>query len=132
MPRSTNAMPARRSRWGGWRTGFPSGWDMAGPSKVGVLRRRLCVAPMNDAEHHRNKEKCGDGGEEKAADHGTAERRILLATIAQAEGHGQHSDDHCEGRHQHRSQPDETGLESSLRRIPDLVELLTRETDHQH
>src|ERR1700704_3494937 len=80
MARSANMPPTRRSRRGAGRPGFRSGWDM-GSSKVGFRHRFWAVVPVNNAEHHRDEEKSGDGGEDQAADHGAAERRILFATF---------------------------------------------------
>ena len=58
-----------------------SGWDM-GCSEVGLRRRLGAVVPVNDAEHHRDEEQRRDGGEDQAADHGAAERRVLLTAFA--------------------------------------------------
>src|SRR5882724_13051225 len=93
MARSAHIPPARRSRCGTGRPGFRSGWDI-GSSEVGFGLRFWAVVPVNNAEHHRDKEKRGDGGEDQAADHGAAERRILLAAFAEAERHRQHADHH--------------------------------------
>src|SRR3954451_19751001 len=46
------------------------------------------------AEHHGNEHQRGEGCKDQAADHGAAERRILLATLAEPQGHGRHADDH--------------------------------------
>src|SRR5260221_1732661 len=72
MARSANTTPARRNRRGTGRPGLRSGWDIA-CSKVGFRHRFGAVVPVNNAEHHRDEEQRGDGGEDQAADHGTAE-----------------------------------------------------------
>jgi hypothetical protein len=41
-----------------------------------------------------------------AADHGSREWSVLLATLAQTESHGQHADDHCKARHDDGAQDD--------------------------
>src|SRR5579862_2988899 len=79
---SMTALPSNRRR----RKGRPvsgSGWDMDF-SSAGLRRRLWAVAPVNNAEHDRDKEQCGNGGKDQAADHRTAERRILLAPLTQA------------------------------------------------
>src|SRR3954454_20679210 len=62
------------------------------------------------AEHHGNKHQRGEGCKDQAADHGAAERRVLLAALAEPKGHGRHADDHGERGHQHRAEPDEAGF----------------------
>src|SRR5690606_3114092 len=52
------------------------------------------VASMDDAEHDRDENQGGDGGEDQAADDGAAQRRILFAAFAKAERHRRHADDH--------------------------------------
>src|SRR5882672_10432559 len=91
MARSANAPPTRRSRRGTGRPGFRSGWDI-GSSEVGFRLRFWAVVPVNNAEHHRDKEKRRDSGEDQAADHGAAERRILLAAFTHTQRHRQHAD----------------------------------------
>src|ERR1700736_7088129 len=69
--RSPNTPPARRSRRGTGRPGFRSGWDI-GSSEGGLRLRFWAVVPVNNAEHHRDEEQRGDGGEDQAADYGAA------------------------------------------------------------
>src|SRR6266478_4673741 len=52
-------------------------------------------------KNHRNKHQRRRRGEDQPADHGTAERRVLLAAVAKAERHRRHADDHRKRRHQH-------------------------------
>src|ERR1700732_1376553 len=54
-------------------------------------------------KYHGNKHQGCDGGKDQAADHGAAERRVLLAALAEAERHRQHADNHGQRRHQHRT-----------------------------
>src|SRR6266851_6335570 len=54
----------------------------------------------------RDDEEGGHGGEREAADHRAPEGGVLLGALAQPEGHRQHADDHREGGHQHRAEPD--------------------------
>src|SRR5215470_8356676 len=62
-------------------------------------------------ENHGDKHQCRSRCKDQAADHGAAERRVLLAALAQAQRHRRHADDHRERRHQHRTEPDEAGLQ---------------------
>src|SRR6185369_2339218 len=59
------------------------------------------------AEHHGNEHQRGDRCKNQTADHGAAERRVLLAALAEPERHRQHADDHGERRHQYRTEADE-------------------------
>ena len=68
-------------------------------------------------EYRRHEEQCGAGGEDQAADHRAAERRILLAAFAHAERHRRHADDHRQRRHQHRTEADESGIHRRGERI---------------
>ena len=54
---------------------------------------------MQKSKDRGHEDESGDGGESKATDDGAAEGRVLLATIAYTERHGNHADDHGEGRH---------------------------------
>ena len=49
--------------------------------------------------------------EQQAANHRAAERRVLLATFAQAERHRQHADDHGQGGHEDGANAGAAGLE---------------------
>src|SRR5215831_15788093 len=53
-----------------------------------LLRHGAMPAPMEQAEHGGDKDQSGDGGAEQTADDRAAERRVLLAAVTQAEGHG--------------------------------------------
>src|SRR5215470_10817937 len=63
-----------------------------------LLRHGAMPAPMEQAEHGGNEDQSGDGGAEKTANDRAAERRVLLAAVTQAEGHGNHADDHGQRR----------------------------------
>src|ERR1700682_5432027 len=69
MARSANTPPVSRNRRGTGRPGFRSSWDIDS-SKFGLRHRFWAVVPVNNAEHHRDEEKSGDGGEDQAPDHG--------------------------------------------------------------
>ena len=64
------------------------------------------------------------------ADHGAAERRVLLGAFADAERHRDHADDHRQRRHQHRADARRTGRGQ---RPPDraFIAALPREGDEQ-
>src|SRR5579875_3033701 len=83
-----------------------SGWLRPSGERVSVGLSGLgCVlfavtAPMKQREHGGNKDEGGDGGETESTDNGAAERSVLLAAFAEAHSHGNHTDDHGEGRHE--------------------------------
>src|ERR1700722_8719405 len=75
------------------------------------LRRRAFVhAAMHQGEHGGNKQQRSHRSEYQAADHGPAQRCVLLATFAQAGGHGYHADDHRQCGHQHGPESGKPGL----------------------
>src|SRR6202167_5551010 len=77
-------------------------------------RDELRFGLPNHGKNDRDKEKSGDGGEEKPADNSSAKRCILLATISQSKSHGNHSDNHCKSGHHHRAQTSRAGLQRGL------------------
>src|SRR5271170_5743579 len=64
---------------------------------------RFPSSVMKQAEDRRNEDKCCHGCAEQAANHGAAQRSILLATVAEPQSHRDHADDHGERRHANRS-----------------------------
>ena len=87
---------------------------------------------MHQAEHHRHKHQRRHRGEHQPADHGPAQRRILLAALTQAQRHRQHADDHRQRRHQHRPKAHKTGIQRSRHAVAQLLQPLARKADHQH
>src|SRR6266850_2083242 len=83
-------------------------------------------------EHHGDKHQRRDGREDQPADHGAAERRVLLTALAEPQRHRRHADNHRQRGHQHRAEPDETGLNGGCNGIAELFVALAREADHQH
>src|SRR3954468_3430563 len=77
-------------------------------------------------EHHGNKHQRGDGRKDQPPDHGTAERRVLLAALAEPQRHWRHADDHRQRRHQHRAEPDETGFNGCCDGIAEFFVALAR------
>src|SRR5450631_2556821 len=71
-------------------------------------RRRFRLALVHEAENHGNKYKRRDRREEKAADDGATERRVLLAALAETQRHGRHADDHRQGGHDDGAEAHET------------------------
>src|SRR5689334_12278516 len=70
---------------------------------VGMLHLRMRggfagLPPVYHTEHDGNKQQRRDGCEDQPADHGAAERRILLAALAQPKRHRRHADDHGKRR----------------------------------
>ena len=81
---------------------------------------------MKEAEDDGDEHQRRNGREDKAADDGAAERRILFATLAKAERHRQHADDHRKRRHQHRPEACPAGIERRRRGIVALRQLFPR------
>ena len=81
---------------------------------------------MNDGKEGGHEEECGDGCQQQAADDGAAERRVLFAAVAQAEGHGHHADDHGEGGHEHGAEADKAGVQRGLRASPTRISNCSR------
>src|SRR5881409_721254 len=63
------------------------------------------LLPAKHAVDHRHEEERGEGREREPADDDAAERGVLLAALAEAEGHRQHAEDHRERRHDDRAKP---------------------------
>src|SRR5579883_3583953 len=83
-------------------------------------------------EYHGHKQQGCHGGKDQSADHGAAERGVLLAAFAEAQRHRRHADDHGQRSHQHRPETDKAGLDRSLDRIAERLVALAGEGDHQH
>src|ERR687888_2127681 len=79
---------------------FDSG--MAGFLREEVLPWR---PPAQEAVDDRDEEQRGERRHRESADHGAAQRRVLLAALAEPERHRQHADDHGQRGHQHGTQP---------------------------
>src|SRR5579859_5824000 len=77
----------------------------------GEFGRDRAAAAVDQREHGGYEQQGGDGGEAQATDHGAAERRVLLAALAQPQRHRHHADDHGQGGHQHRTEAAEAGLD---------------------
>ncbi len=87
---------------------------------------------MQQAEERRHKEKCGDGGKQKAADNRAPQGCILLAAFAPPERHGQHADDHCERGHENGPEASEAGQQSGIRRRVHIGQLFLGKAHHQN
>src|SRR5947207_6440017 len=74
---------------------------------------RFMTVSLLDARRARPEQAVDDGNDEERgerrhrepADDRAAQRRVLLAALAEPEGHGEHADDHRERGHQHRTEP---------------------------
>src|SRR5579863_8706618 len=58
------------------------------------LAARLGKSAVDDGKHHRYEQQRCKRGKHQPADHRPPERRVLLAALAQAQGHWQHADYH--------------------------------------
>src|SRR5258708_25283440 len=90
------------------------------------------VLPVYHAEDNRHKHQSGRRCKDQATDYRSAERRVLLAAIAEAERHRGHADDHRERRHQHRAKTDKPGLDRGRDRVAQFFIALAGKADHQH
>src|SRR5580704_3312274 len=91
---------------------------------IGIV---LAQAAVND----RHDQQCGDGSDHQSTNHGTAQRSVLLAALAQAERHGQHADDHRQRSHQHWTKPRRTRRGRRINRIHPDRALVVGKRDHQ-
>src|SRR3982750_1548388 len=80
----------------------------------GTVRRGFfAVIAMHDAENDGDEDERRRSRENEAADHRTAERRVLLAAFAEAERHRRHADDHRERGHEDGTKTHEARFERS-------------------
>jgi hypothetical protein len=87
---------------------------------------------VDERENRGHEEQGRSCREAQTTDDGTTERRVLLATLAQAQSHRHHADDHGERRHQHRAEAGEAGLECRRQGIDALfAHAIAREAHHQ-
>src|SRR5882724_3407815 len=86
---------------------------------------------VNDFENARHKKQSCEGRENQAADDGSSEGSVLLAAFAEADGHGNHADDHGESGHDDRTDADEAGFKSGVEGILAFGQLFARKRDHQ-
>jgi hypothetical protein len=84
------------------------------------------------AVDHGHEKQSGDGCQQQAADHGAAERSVLLAAFAEAERHRQHAHDHGQRRHNHRTQARVAGFERGGNRVGARLALIVGEVDQQN
>src|SRR6185503_816821 len=77
-------------------SGFLSGIGLSGMSRGAgggsILIATRGMTAVNYAENHGNEDQRRAGGEDQAADHGAAQRRVLFAAVTQTKGHGAHAD----------------------------------------
>src|SRR5260370_27473963 len=94
-----------------------------------VLQRRL---PPEQAVDDGHDEERGDGGDGQAADHRSAGGRVLLASLAESEGHGKHADDHGERGHEHGAPLRVAGGEGRRHRAMPVPALIIGEGDEKN
>src|SRR5713101_7295811 len=94
-----------------------------------VLERRL---PPEQAVDDGHDEERGDGGDGQAADHRSAEGRVLLPSLSESEGHGKHTDDHGERGHKNGAQPGVAGREGRRHRAVPFPALIIGEGDEEN
>src|SRR6266853_43059 len=107
--------------------------DPTGPRRVCgpcvLLERRLLPEQAVDDGHD---EERGDGSDGQAADHRSAEGRVLLPSLSESEGHGKHADDHGERGHKNGAQPGVAGREGRRHRAVPFPALIIGEGDEEN
>src|SRR5579885_2792037 len=106
--------------------------ETGGVCSVGMLRLQCggvfgALPLVYHTEYHGHKHQGRHGGEDQPADHGAAQRCVLLAALAERQRHRGHADDHGKRGHQHRAEADKAGLDRSLDRIAQLLIALAGE-----
>src|SRR6202167_1697963 len=87
---------------------------------------------MQQAEHGRYKDQCGNRGTEQTPDDGAPERCILLASVAEAKRHGDHANNHGECRHQNWPEARVTCFDCGFDRVPMVQQAFFGERDNQN
>src|SRR5215813_5175788 len=130
MTTSTRTMPATTPNVPSFRreTGGGCSMDMRHLRWGGGFGALLLVyhTKYDGDEHQRSNRR-----KYQTPDHGTAERRVLLATLAQPQRHRRHADDHGKRRHQHRTEADEAGFERCRDGVAEFLVTLARKADDQ-
>src|SRR5215472_13151271 len=126
-------MPPRRRRVCAVRSGMMFGSLAAYfvlEALVEHIKTGRCLAQQNIGDGHQ--EEGGESGEDKPADYRTAQRRILLARFTKSQGHGDHAQNHSEGRHQDWTEPCATCLDHRVQRRKTLARpYVVGEAHHQ-
>ena len=73
---------------------------------------------MEKREYSGNKNQGGGSRHGQAADHGAAQRGILLTAFACPQRHRNHADDHRQRRHGDRAETRRAGFNGCIDRIP--------------
>jgi hypothetical protein len=124
-PSALNAAPAYR--------GFGRTGRIAHIKRT--TRARRVATPLeprvHEAEHDGHEQQRRQRAEREPADHRAAERRVLLAAVAEAERHRQHPDQHRERGHHDRTEAAEAGVERGLPRRCAAGEQLARRIDDE-
>src|SRR6478609_5367283 len=124
MPPTSPNMPNFRRETGEfWSMGMRS---LRSDGGFGVLL--LVYHTKNHGNKHQRSNRCKD----QPAHHGTPERRVLFAALAQAERHRRHADDHRQRRHQHRAKAHEARFDRGPDGIAEFLIAFAGEGDHQH
>ena len=96
-----------------------------------LCSRSFSFPAMKHGEDRGHEDQGGHGRAEQAADDRSAQRRILLAAIAQPERHRHHADDHGQRRHADRAKTGGACFNGSQNRVAVFGQARLGERDHQ-
>src|SRR5580658_352787 len=95
----------------------------------GLVWLMMLAAAVKEREDSGDEDECGDGCECQTADDSATERSVLLASVAEAECHGNHTDDHRESGHEHRPEARRTGVDGCANGVAALKQTVLGEGD---
>src|ERR1700678_228379 len=104
-----------------------------GVSNIGSLSSMdVRSIPVQHTEHCGYKKQSSYGGANQTTDYRPAKGGILFAAFSHAHGHGNHTDDHGESRHQNRPKTREASFLSGAHGIAYGLQMLFRKANHQN
>src|ERR1700733_13551901 len=86
---------------------------------------------MKEGKDGRHENQSRHGCAEQASNHGASERRILFSTIAKAECHRHHANDHGKRCHNYRTEPRVACFDGGLYGVPVFCQSLLRKRNHK-
>src|ERR1700691_488603 len=101
-------------------------------SVLAIVARPIEAMVVQEREYSGDENQGGDRCAEQTSDHSATERRVLFASVARAYCHGDHANDHGEGRHQNRSKARVARLCRRLQGIAIFSQPLLGEGDHKN
>ena len=105
---------------------------VVGSVRIAAPRNSDAGMPVQEAEHDWNKKQSRHRRQREPANDRSTERRVLFAAFSKADCHRQHANDHCQGRHEHRSQAARARIPRGVQRIHAPREVITSKAHHEH